>query len=78
MSDPLDYGELNNLADLDVTIDGDVSQYSSADKRLACLVLGVVPIWDAEFELVCLCSPDKAPLMKRMLETYSPVTKGNQ
>lgn len=56
----LDHGELNNLADRDVWID---EEYANPPPGMQAIV-------DAECELVCYATPDKAPLLVRLINTY--------
>lgn len=69
---PLNFGELNNLADLYVTVDHDRC-FSVGESLLqeACDTFGLVAIFDAESELVCLVPSDKADLLARMINTYT-------
>jgi len=69
---PLNFGELNNLADLYVTADHQ-RNFSVGESELesACDSLGCVAIFDAECELVCIAPRDKADLLERMINTYT-------
>jgi hypothetical protein len=69
--DQLDFGELQNVADLYVTADHE-RNFSVGDSDLedACNKLNLVAIFDAESELVCLAPSDKVDLMARLINTY--------
>lgn len=66
---PLNYGELMNLADLYVSADPD-ENYEAGVDTLRRGITGLIPIYDAESELVCLVPVDKADLMVRLINTY--------
>jgi len=70
-NEPLSFAEVDDLADLYVTPDHDRNFYI-ADSALtvACDSLGLVAVFDAESELVCLVPKDKADLMTRLINTY--------
>ena len=62
---PLNYGELTNLADLDVCVDAGGASYLLAEHSRE-----LVPIVDAECDLVCFVHKDDAELMVRLINTY--------
>lgn len=75
---PLDFGEFQNVADLYVSADHDrnypiVESSIPADTDevlVACGMLDLVAIFDAERELVCLAPREKADLLTRLINTY--------